>query len=78
MIFEFRFNEEMIESLFGYTDNKGGKKIMSNKDAAAPVRILDPKKSQNLAISLKAMGVRSEEVRDALMEGISHFIVFMK
>ncbi|XP_020256532.1 formin-like protein 11 isoform X2 [Asparagus officinalis] len=65
----FQFNEEMIESLFGYTDNKGGEKIMSNKDAAAPVRILDPKKSQNLAISLKAMSVRSEEVRDALMEG---------
>lgn len=62
----------MIESLFGYTDNKEGKKMMSSKDAAAQyVRILEPKKSQNLAISLKAMSVRSEEVHDALLEGTS-------
>ncbi|XP_020276265.1 formin-like protein 5 isoform X2 [Asparagus officinalis] len=66
----FQFNEEMIESLFGYTDNKEEKKMLSQKDNAAHyVRILEPKKSQNLSISLKAMSVKSEEVRDALLEG---------
>ncbi|KAG8099738.1 hypothetical protein GUJ93_ZPchr0013g36954 [Zizania palustris] len=69
----FQFNEDMIESLFGYnsTDNKGSdnKKDLSSKDATQLVRILDPKKAQNLAISLKALGVSPQEVCSAVKEG---------
>ncbi|KAG1368232.1 hypothetical protein COCNU_14G007000 [Cocos nucifera] len=69
----FQFNEEMIETLFGYSSadkyNSEGKKESLLKDASPRyVRILDPKKSQNLAISLKALNVRIEEVCDALWE----------
>ncbi|OEL30832.1 Formin-like protein 18 [Dichanthelium oligosanthes] len=69
----FQFNEEMIESLFGChsTDKKGGdgKKDLAAKDAPQFVRILDAKKAQNLAISLKALSVSAEDVRNAVMEG---------
>nr|AQM56003.1 FH1 [Lilium longiflorum] len=68
----FQFNEEMIESLFGYDIDKQksvGKKETSKEPAIQYVQLLEPKKSQNLAISLKAMNVKSEEVCDALMEG---------
>ncbi|KAK3127292.1 hypothetical protein QOZ80_7AG0571050 [Eleusine coracana subsp. coracana] len=68
----FQFNEEMIESLFGYnsTDKKGdAKKDLSSKDACQFVRILDPKKAQNLAISLRALSVSPEEVCTAVKEG---------
>ena len=69
----------MIESLFGCSDkNPAGNKLLLNRDASAQyVRILEPKKSQNLAISLKAMNVKSEEFCEALMEGISH-LTFMQ
>ncbi|CAL5018753.1 unnamed protein product [Urochloa decumbens] len=69
----FQFNEEMIESLFGChaVDKKSGdgKKDLAAKDAPQFVRILDAKKAQNLAISLKALSVSAEEVRNAVMEG---------
>jgi hypothetical protein len=68
-----RFNEEMIESLFGChaTDKKNadGKKDLAAKDTPQFVRILDAKKAQNLAISLKALSVSADEVRNAVMEG---------
>lgn len=61
----------MIESLFGYSENnREGKKVMSVRDNTPQyVVLLDPKKSHNLAISLKALNVRSMDVREALMEG---------
>uniref|UniRef100_A0A0E0LLW0 Formin-like protein n=1 Tax=Oryza punctata TaxID=4537 RepID=A0A0E0LLW0_ORYPU len=68
----FQFNEQMMESLFGYnsTDKSSDtKKDLSSKDAAQLVRILDPKKAQNLAISLKALGVSPQEVCSAVKEG---------
>ncbi|KAL5213749.1 hypothetical protein ABZP36_002901 [Zizania latifolia] len=70
----FQFNEEMIESLFGCnaTDKKGSsdaKKEVTAKDAPQFVRILDAKKAQNLAISLKALSVSAEQVRAAVLEG---------
>ncbi|RZR78963.1 hypothetical protein BHM03_00004525 [Ensete ventricosum] len=68
----FQFDEEMIESLFGYTSTnkpKNNGKESSSKSPAQHVHILDAKKSQNLAISLKALNVKIEEVCDALMEG---------
>lgn len=36
-------------------------------------RVLDPKKSQNIAILLRALNVTIDEVCEALMEG-NHFI----
>ncbi|KAJ6849283.1 formin-like protein 3 [Iris pallida] len=69
----FQFNEEMIETLFGYrSDDKGkneNKKASSSHDPPQYIQLLEPKKSQNLAISLKAMSVKVDEFRDALIEG---------
>ncbi|XP_072951434.1 formin-like protein 11 [Typha angustifolia] len=69
----FQFSEEMIETLFGYNSNdknKGNGKESAIKDPSPQlIKILDPKKSQNLAISLKALNVKVEDVCDAVMEG---------
>lgn len=69
-----RFSEEMIETLFGYApgNNKNEAKKESTSQDAVPqyIQLLDPKKSQNLAILLKALNVTTEEVCDALEEGI--------
>ncbi|KAK4387002.1 Formin-like protein 5 [Sesamum angolense] len=70
----FQFNEEMIESLFGYTGGAknmtGGKKGGSAREAQPQyVQIIDAKKSQNLSILLKALNVTTQEVCEALEEG---------
>ncbi|CAI9090326.1 OLC1v1025077C1 [Oldenlandia corymbosa var. corymbosa] len=70
----FQFNEEMMESLFGYVPADKGKyehNRGTSSSEAGPmyIQIIDPKKSQNLAILLKALNVTTEEVCDALKEG---------
>lgn len=69
----FQFNEEMIETLFGYNavdkNRKAHKESSSQDPSPQYIQILDPKKSQNLAILLRALNVTTEEVRDALHEG---------
>ncbi|GFP86378.1 formin-like protein 5, partial [Phtheirospermum japonicum] len=72
----FQFSEEMIESLFGYAPAPDGKnkneakKESSSQDVVPQyIQIIDAKKSQNLAILLKALNVTTEEVCDALEEG---------
>ncbi|XVE80281.1 hypothetical protein DITRI_Ditri14bG0127600 [Diplodiscus trichospermus] len=70
----FQFNEEMIETLFGYAPvekNKNDKKKGPSAQDSVPqyIQLLDPKKSQNLAILLRALNVTTEEVCDALREG---------
>ncbi|KAE8783876.1 Formin-like protein 11 [Hordeum vulgare] len=68
----FQLSEDAIETLFGYNaDKKSGdaKKDLASKEAAQVIRILDPKKAQNLAISLKALSVSAEEVSCAVKEG---------
>ncbi|XP_042019718.1 formin-like protein 5 [Salvia splendens] len=69
----FQFSEEMIENLFGYApaNNKNeAKKESSSQDAVSQyIQLIDPKKSQNLAILLKALNVTTEEVCDALEQG---------
>ncbi|XP_050216765.1 formin-like protein 5 isoform X2 [Mercurialis annua] len=70
----FQFNEEMIETLFGYAASNQNKydtkKDSSSQDPSTQyIQILDPKKAQNLAILLRALNVTIEEVRDALHEG---------
>ncbi|KAK8545688.1 hypothetical protein V6N12_026517 [Hibiscus sabdariffa] len=67
----FQFNEEKIETLFGYASvekSKSDKKDSSKKEPQF-IQLLDPKKAQNLSILLKALNVTSEEVSDALVEG---------
>ncbi|EPS65762.1 hypothetical protein M569_09014, partial [Genlisea aurea] len=66
----FQFSEEMIESLFGYTpagkNSKDKETSSSNPTLNQSFRLIDPKKSQNLSILLKALNVTTEEVCDAL------------
>ncbi|GAB2285304.1 Formin-like protein 5 [Dionaea muscipula] len=68
----FQFNEEMIESLFGYSadDKKNNDRRSRSSDASVNyIKIIDPKKAQNLSILLRALNVTTEEVCDALLEG---------
>lgn len=76
-----RFNEEMMESLFGYTQQndklKGGhRKESSLRDTPQYIQIIDSKKAQNLSILLRALNVTLEEVRDALLEGFFLLLQF--
>lgn len=67
-----------MEALFGYAaaDQKKQKRKESSTSESTPqfIQIIDPKKAQNLAILLKALNVTSEEVCDALTEGV--FTIF--
>lgn len=64
-----------MESLFGYIPGDQGKddrrKASSSFDQPQYIQIIDAKKSQNLAILLRALNVTTEEVYDALHEGKS-------
>ncbi|GFZ20041.1 formin homology 1 [Actinidia rufa] len=69
----FKLNEEMIETLFVVnTPNSNSKE--STRRPVLPAsnqenRVLDPKKAQNIAISLRALNVTVEEVCEALSDG---------
>ena len=70
MNFKYRFDEEMIESLFGYNL----KTSMNNEDtkskSPSPSKhVLEPKRLQNITILSKALNVTAEQVCDALMQG---------
>ncbi|XP_019437134.1 PREDICTED: formin-like protein 5 [Lupinus angustifolius] len=72
----FQFNEEMMETLFGYAAAAEKTKAVQNKKEStshdhAPqfILLIDSKKSQNLSILLRALNVTLEEVCDALLEG---------
>ncbi|KAG5596903.1 hypothetical protein H5410_038135 [Solanum commersonii] len=70
----FQFNEEMMDSLFGYLPGDQGKNdrrtASSSFDQTSQyIEIIDLKKSRNLAILLKVLNVTTEEVYDALEEG---------
>ncbi|XP_071720118.1 uncharacterized protein [Rutidosis leptorrhynchoides] len=73
----FKLNEEMIESLFIVkTPNSSNsnetptvKRSILSSPASNENRVLDPKKSQNISILLRALNVTIEEVCDALLEG---------
>lgn len=85
MILPCRFNEEKIETLFGYVavdKNKSDKKKESSTadTGAQYVQLLEPKKAQNLAILLRALNVTTEEVCDALHEGnaLPSYLSFQK
>lgn len=71
----FKLNEEMMETLF--VVNKPTPTVTPSETTWRPVlpssgqenRVLDPKKSQNVAILLRALNVTIEEVCEALLEG---------
>ncbi|XP_076912689.1 formin-like protein 3 [Bidens hawaiensis] len=69
----FQLDEEMMESLFGFgvTHGKGNNgKAKSNLNSQPKfIQIIDPRKAQNLAITLKALSVTTEKVCNALKEG---------
>ncbi|XP_074567595.1 formin-like protein 1 [Curcuma longa] len=69
----FQVNEEMIETLFIRNVTSTATEEMNKGRALSPLtqenRVLDPKKSQNIAILLRALNVTKEEVCEALLEG---------
>ncbi|CAI8613323.1 unnamed protein product [Vicia faba] len=71
----FKLNEEMIETLFVVnTSNQKPKDATPHSVLPLPNqedRVLDPKKSQNIAILLKALNVTIEEVCETLLDGSS-------
>lgn len=76
-----RLNEEMIETLF----TANGSNIVHKDNMRHSImpllnpenRVLHPKKSQNIAILLRALNVTVEEVCEALSEGKITFIVYI-
>ncbi|CAL5192852.1 unnamed protein product [Lathyrus oleraceus] len=69
----FKLNEEMIETLFVVKPSNQNPKDATPR-SVLPLpnqedRVLDPKKSQNIAILLKALNVTIEEVCEALLDG---------
>ncbi|KAK6241584.1 Formin [Theobroma cacao] len=69
----FQFNEEMMESLFGYNYGTNKKNDQKKDSLSEPsiqyIQIIDTRKAQNLSILLRALNVTTEEVVDALREG---------
>ncbi|CAL5073299.1 unnamed protein product [Urochloa decumbens] len=69
----FRVNEEMIETLFVSNStrrsSKSGVKGPNSSSCSQENKVLDPKKSQNIAIMLKALNATKEEVCKALLDG---------
>ncbi|GJV35979.1 formin-like protein 4 [Tanacetum coccineum] len=74
-----RFDDELIEALFGYNatkknDHKEAKYLSprfgsSTSTPSAQIAVLDPRKSQNIAIVLKSLATSRKEIIDALSEG---------
>ncbi|XP_055812942.1 formin-like protein 1 [Solanum dulcamara] len=69
----FKLDEEMIETLFIVKTPTLNPKEMTRRPVlpshSQENRVLDPKKSQNIAILLRALNVTVEEVCEALLEG---------
>lgn len=64
----------MIETLFVY--NKTNAALSKEREPASSTNqengLLDPKKSQNIAILLRALNVSKEEVCEAILEGFTY------
>ncbi|CAN6541959.1 unnamed protein product [Malus baccata var. baccata] len=69
----FQLNEDMMETLFGCNPANSVPKETTRRSVLPPVeqenRVLDPKKSQNIAILLRALNVARDEVTEALLDG---------
>lgn len=76
-----RVDDDLMEALFGFVatnrkDNapKGNNSMSPSRDALAPsanIFLLDPRKSQNIAIVLKSLAVSRKEIIEALIDGQS-------
>ncbi|GKC47042.1 formin-like protein 11, partial [Tanacetum coccineum] len=64
----FEFDEDMIESLFGYNLHNTNEDLKS-KSPSPSKHVLDPKRLQNLTILLKALNATTEQVCRALVQG---------
>ncbi|TQD95780.1 hypothetical protein C1H46_018619 [Malus baccata] len=69
----FQFDENMIETLFGYNaadknKNELNKESSSQNPTPQLIQLINPKKAQNLSILLRALNVTIEEVCDAIRE----------
>ncbi|CAJ1975213.1 unnamed protein product [Sphenostylis stenocarpa] len=73
----FRFDDELMESLFGYSSSyktQERNRILStmaksNSNAPAQIFILDPRKSQNTAIVLRSLAISRKGILDAVLDG---------
>ncbi|XP_004234650.2 formin-like protein 6 [Solanum lycopersicum] len=69
----FQLNEDMMELLFGCNSVNSVTNEVIKKPVRPTVekenRVLDPKKSQNIAIMLRALNVTKDEVSEALLDG---------
>ncbi|KAL1196481.1 Formin-like protein 6 [Cardamine amara subsp. amara] len=69
----FQLNEDRMEHLFGCNSGSSAQKEPVRRSlipsAENENRVLDPKKSQNIAILLRALNVTREEVSEALTDG---------
>ncbi|KAJ6792495.1 formin-like protein 8 [Iris pallida] len=74
----FRFNDDRMESLFGYAANnrqpQNSNRNSSNpfdnpSNAPSQVCLLDPRKSQNFAIVIRSLAIGHQQILDALLEG---------
>ncbi|KAL5712984.1 hypothetical protein ACHQM5_015104 [Ranunculus cassubicifolius] len=63
----FEFDEEMIESLFGYSMKKNDE--TRSKTPSPTKHILEPKRLQNVIILSKALNVTPVQICDALIQG---------
>lgn len=68
----FELNENEIATLFGYAGNGRMKEFGKSAGPSGPAKkkgILDPKKAQNIAIQLRALTIRTQDICDALLNG---------
>ncbi|GAU29251.1 hypothetical protein TSUD_392000 [Trifolium subterraneum] len=71
----FRVDQNLMEALFGYvatnrlSPKRQTESTSQSNDALTKIFILDPRKSQNIAIVLKSLGVSRDEILDALIDG---------
>lgn len=74
VIYVHRLNEDAMETLFGCNSVNSVPKEATRKVGMPSLeqenRVLDPKKSQNIAILLRALNVTTDEVTDALLDGM--------
>ncbi|XP_028770853.1 formin-like protein 11 [Neltuma alba] len=66
----FEFDEEMIESLFGYNLQNSLKNDETKSKSPSPSKhLLEPKRLQNITILSKALNVTAEQVCETLIQG---------
>lgn len=71
-----RFDDDLIESLFGYVPGRPSAAATTSRAAkpspASPspqIRLLDPRKSQNVAIIVRTLAVSRQDILDGLLDG---------